>query len=67
LLKPVATRSPALRRNAWHSRIQRCIDHYGDNTLLLICDVDHFKDVNDTMSHAAGDVVLIATAVRLTA
>ena len=35
------------------------------HAVVVLADVDHFKHVNDTHGHAAGDALLAATAARL--
>jgi diguanylate cyclase (GGDEF)-like protein len=45
---------------------QQAEDH-GLQLGLLFCDIDHFKQVNDTHGHAAGDQALWETARRISA
>ncbi|WP_305989753.1 bifunctional diguanylate cyclase/phosphodiesterase [Roseibium sp. MMSF_3544] len=37
----------------------------GTNTAVVYVDLDHFKDINDTLGHSAGDQVIVAVANRL--
>jgi len=56
-----------LRRDSYTARARRLLARHGDDTAVVLVDQDHFKAVNDTMGHPAGDAVLAATAARLTA
>ncbi len=37
----------------------------GTNTAVVYIDLDHFKDINDTLGHSAGDKVIVAVGQRL--
>jgi diguanylate cyclase (GGDEF)-like protein len=40
-------------------------ERYGKRVSIILCDIDHFKSVNDTYGHPVGDVVLKGVAATI--
>ena len=57
-------------RRLFEDRLEQCIAksrRYGLQFGLITLDLDHFKDINDTFGHEAGDLVLRDAAERIKA
>ena len=57
-----------LNRTAFQARLSHCLDDAetsGRQPTVLMLDLDRFKEVNDTLGHHYGDLLLIEVAERL--
>ena len=57
-----------LNRRAFDAAVGRHVAHgarYGADGAVLLCDVDHFKQINDSFGHGAGDRALVSLATAL--
>ena len=57
-------------RRLFHMRLQNALDRHAqsaESVAVLCLDLDRFKQVNDTLGHAAGDALLKSVASRLQA
>jgi len=55
-------------RELWRDRMNQAMAltrRTGKQTALMLIDIDHFKQINDSMGHGTGDAVLKAAAERL--
>jgi diguanylate cyclase (GGDEF)-like protein/putative nucleotidyltransferase with HDIG domain len=55
-----------LNRRHWMATVRRAVGEHQPGS-VLICDIDHFKAVNDGHGHATGDLVLTEVARHLAA
>jgi two-component system cell cycle response regulator len=58
-----------VNRRAFDEHLKRLLnetDRFGQPLALILADIDHFKNINDTWGHEAGDEVLRRVAKKLT-
>lgn len=55
-------------RALFHDRLEQALrlaQRHQQSMAVMFLDLDHFKEINDTLGHAVGDVLLTETAKRL--
>lgn len=81
LLSALANREQVMRHQALHDpltglanralftdRVEHAVTLHarsGQGVVVMFCDLDDFKEVNDSLGHAAGDALLVAVAARM--
>ena len=50
------------RRGFMEKALELIKDNYGKKGYLLIADIDHLKEINDSFGHAAGDFAIVSCA-----
>ena len=59
-----------LNRRKFETELDRHVEHvkrYGPEGAVLVLDIDHFKTINDTLGHNAGDQLIVSIAERAAA
>lgn len=54
--------SGMLNRRAFEEHVRLALGRRGERGTMIVCDVDHFKAINDTLGHHAGDEALRSVA-----
>ncbi len=57
-------------RRKFEAELDRHVEHvkrYGPEGALIVLDIDHFKSINDTLGHNAGDELIVSIASTLQA
>ncbi|TKB56801.1 sensor domain-containing diguanylate cyclase [Ferrimonas aestuarii] len=69
-MSKVDTLTGLANRRSWQEHLDREMERcrrYKQSATLMVLDIDHFKSINDTLGHSAGDEVLAQVGEQLKA